>query len=208
MPRGFVAIGLFNPTRDRHLAGGVLMLGARDERGQRPAAGARRSLLAVSARDRARSRGSALYWSGLHPALALVPIMPFLPHAARDPGFFVDASPGSRDTLSRFEIFWRYPAQVALFFFGLVNAGVPIGAFEEGTWALPVAVLVGKPVGILFGAGLAVVAGLHLPHRVGWRDLFAIGFIAADRLQRRTVLFDGAAFLRASCDPRSTWACC
>ena len=29
---------------------------------------------------------SALYAGGLHPALALVPIIPFLPHAARDPG--------------------------------------------------------------------------------------------------------------------------
>jgi NhaA family Na+:H+ antiporter len=68
---------------------------------------------------------------------------------------------------------------MALFFFGLVNAGVQFGALEEGTWALPVAVLVGKPVGILFGVGLAVVAGLHLPQRVGWRDLVAIGFMAA-----------------------------
>jgi NhaA family Na+:H+ antiporter len=68
---------------------------------------------------------------------------------------------------------------MALFFFGLVNAGVQFGALEEGTWALPVAVLVGKPVGILFGAGLAVVAGLHLPQRIGWRDLVTIGFMAA-----------------------------
>ena len=41
----------------------------------------------------AASRGTRSIWSGLHPALALVPIMPFLPHAARDPGFFVDAQP-------------------------------------------------------------------------------------------------------------------
>ena len=50
------------------------------------------------------------FWSGLHPALALVPIMPFLPHAARDPGFFVDALPDAKDTLSQFEVWWRYPA--------------------------------------------------------------------------------------------------
>ena len=81
----------------------------------------------------------AHYWSGLHPALALVPIMPFFPHAARDPGFLVDASPGARDTLSRFEICFSYPAQAALFFFGLVNAGVPFRALEAGTWGVPVA---------------------------------------------------------------------
>jgi NhaA family Na+:H+ antiporter len=118
--------------------------------------------------------------------------MPFLPHAARDPGFFVDASPGSRDTLSRFEIFWRYPAQAALFFFGLVNAGVQFGALEEGTWALPVAVLVGKPVGILFGAGLAVVAGLPPAASRRVAGPVAVGFIAAIGFQRRTLFFDGA----------------
>ena len=101
--------------------------------------------------------------------------MPFLPHAARDPGFFVDASPDARDALSRFEIVWRYPAQIALFFFGLVNAGVPFGALEEGTWSLPLAVLIGKPLGLLIAAGVAVAIGLHLPARVGWRELVVIG---------------------------------
>ena len=120
-----------------------------------------------------------LYWSGLHPALALVPIMPFLPHAKRDPGFFVDAKPDARDTLSQFEVWWRYPAQVALFFFGLVNAGVPMGALEAGTWALPLAVVVGRPVGLLAGTGLALAIGFHLPHRVGWRELIVAGFIAS-----------------------------
>jgi NhaA family Na+:H+ antiporter len=174
---GFVAIGLFNPTRDLHLAGGVLIVAT----AMSIASGLRRARVKTFWPYLGPGALSwvGLYWSGLHPALALVPIMPFIPHAARDPGFFVDATPGARDTLSRFEIFWRYPAQIALFFFGLVNAGVPLGALEEGTWALPIAVLVGKPVGILFGAGLAIVAGLHLPPRLGWRDLISIGFIAA-----------------------------
>ena len=36
------------------------------------------------------------YRGGLHPALALVPIIPFLPHAARDPGLFVEAPDAAR----------------------------------------------------------------------------------------------------------------
>ncbi len=119
------------------------------------------------------------FWSGFHPALALVPIMPFLPHAARDPGFFVDAPPTAKDALSQFEIWWRHPVQVALFFFGLVNAGVPVHALEAGTWGLPIAVIVGKPIGALLGAGVALAVGLHLPHRVGWKELIVTGFIAA-----------------------------
>jgi NhaA family Na+:H+ antiporter len=76
-------------------------------------------------------------------------------------------------------VVWRYPAQIALFLFGLVNAGVPMTALEEGTWALPIAVLVGKPIGILLGAGLGAAAGLHLPHRLEWRDLIPIALSAA-----------------------------
>jgi NhaA family Na+:H+ antiporter len=33
----------------------------------------------------------ALYFGGLEPAFALLPILPFVPHARRDPGFFVAA---------------------------------------------------------------------------------------------------------------------
>ena len=121
----------------------------------------------------------ALYWGGMHPALALVPIMPFLPHAARDPGFFADALPGAKDTLSRFDVWSRHPVQVTLFFFGLVNAGVPFGALEEGTWGLPLAVLAGRPIGVVIGVGIGLLAGLHLPARVGWRELMVGAFIAA-----------------------------
>ena len=120
----------------------------------------------------------ALYFGGLEPALALVPIVPFLPHARRDPGFFVDAAPRAHDALSQFERWARHPAQIALFFFGLVNAGVPFKALYWGTWSLPLATLVAKPVGLLLGVGVALALGLHLPHRVGWRELAVVGCIS------------------------------
>ena len=120
-----------------------------------------------------------LFSSGLHPALALVPIIPFLPHVRRDPGFLVDAQSTAHDALSQFEIWWRYPAHVTLFFFGLVNAGVPLHALEPGTWAMLIAALVGKPLGVLLAVGAAVAAGLHLPRHVGWRELLVIGLTAA-----------------------------
>ena len=175
---GFLSLSVFNQTREVHLASGALIL-----------AGA--MCIAAGLRwSRVRSfwpyllaAGSVswvgFFWIGLHPALALVPIMPFLPHAARDPGFFADADPNASDTLSQFERWWKYPGQVALFFFGLVNAGVPLGALEPGTWGLPIAVIAGKPLGVLIGVGLASLAGLHLPPRVGWRELLVGGLIAA-----------------------------
>ena len=44
-------------------------------------------------------------------------------------------------------------------------------------WAIPLAAL-GRPIGIAAFAGLAVAAGLHLPQRVGWREIVVIGCTA------------------------------
>jgi NhaA family Na+:H+ antiporter len=189
---GFVLLAVLYPTRDPEIVTGVLLLVA--------AVGV---ALALRYR-RVRSfwpyliGSGSLFWFaffrlGVHPALALVPMMPFLPHAPRDPGFFIDPPPHAKDTLNKFEWWWRYPAQVALFLFGLINAGVPAGALEAGTWGLPIALLTGKPIGVLVGAGLAVLVGLHLPRRVGWRELLVGGFLAA--LGFTVGLFFGTAII-------------
>jgi len=121
----------------------------------------------------------ALYFGGFEPALALIPIVPFLPHARRDPGFFVDAPRAAHDPLSRFEQVFRHPAQIALGLFGLVAAGVPLKALDWGTLSLPVSVLVGKPIGLLAGVAVARAFGLHLASGIGWRELTVIGLIAS-----------------------------
>ena len=174
---GFLVLGLFDQTRDLHLLrAGVIMAVA-----IAVAVGLRR----VGVRSfwpylllAGTLAWVALYAGGLHPALALVPIVPFLPHAARDRGFLVDAPPTAKDALSKFELWWRYPAHIALFFFGLVNAGVRLQSLELGTWGIPIAVLVGRPAGVLLAAGVAVACGLHLPYKVRWRELLVIGLIA------------------------------
>lgn len=122
---------------------------------------------------------SALFVGGFHPALALLPVVPFLPHAARDPGFFVDAPARATDPLNRLERWCRHPAQVALLLFGLVNAGVPFSALEAGVWSLPLAALVGKPLGLLVGLAFGAALGLPLPRGVHWREMVPLGFISA-----------------------------
>ena len=175
---GFAVLAVYNPGREVDLVtGGLLMAAAM------VVAWGLRRVRVTSFWPYLIGAGGlswyAAYRAGLNPALALVPIMPFLPHAARDPGFFVDASPDAPDTLSQFEVWWRYPAQIALFFFGLVNAGIPLRALEQGTWGLPIAVIAGKPIGIIIATGIALAVGLHLPERIGWRELVVIGFCAA-----------------------------
>jgi Na+:H+ antiporter, NhaA family len=175
---GFAAMALFFPVRDLQLTVAVVVMTAAIG-----VAAALRSMRMRSFWPYVLVGGSlswaALYYGGFHPAFALLPIMPFLPHAARDPGFFVDARPDAKDALNRFELVARYPAQIALFFFALVNAGVPFRGLEEGTWGVPFATLIGKPLGILVAVGIAVLAGFHLPPRVGWRELTVAGVISA-----------------------------
>jgi NhaA family Na+:H+ antiporter len=117
------------------------------------------------------------YRGGLHTALALVPIIPFFPHAARDPGLFVEA-PDAHDTLNEFEHRFKQPVGIMLFFFGLANAGVAIGNAGAGTWFVLISILAGKPFGIVAATGLSTAAGLHLPKAVGWKDLIVAGIIA------------------------------
>jgi NhaA family Na+:H+ antiporter len=119
----------------------------------------------------------ALFLAGMHPALALVPIVPFFPHRRRDTGLFVEAAPQVHDTLTLFERWWRLPVEGVLFLFGLVNAGVPLYGLEVGAWAIPVGAI-GRPLGIVAAAAVGIAAGLHLPQRVGWRELVVVGCTA------------------------------
>lgn len=114
----------------------------------------------------------ALYRVGMYPALALIPIVPFLPREPRSLDLFAD--PPDDDAVHHFEHEWNEVVQGVLFLFGLVNAGVILRGYDTGTWAVLAAALVGRPLGILVAVGLAVAAGLHLPRRIGWRELIVI----------------------------------
>jgi NhaA family Na+:H+ antiporter len=122
---------------------------------------------------------AALFWGGLHPAFALVPVVPLLPHASRDPGFLVDPAPDAHDPLSEFERTWKYPMHIVIFLFGLVNAGVLLQGYGTGSWAVLTAALAGRPLGILIAVAGGVAAGLHLPLRIGWRELVVVAFAAS-----------------------------
>jgi NhaA family Na+:H+ antiporter len=117
---------------------------------------------------------SALYFDGFHPALALVPIVPFLPHVPRSLDAFTETPDRRHDSVRHFEYLSQYPVQAVLFLFGLVNAGVLLTGYGTGTWALLAAAAIGKPIGIMAATALAVALGLHLPLRLRWRDLVVV----------------------------------
>jgi NhaA family Na+:H+ antiporter len=119
-------------------------------------------------------------WTGLQPALALIPIVPFVPHTPRTLNLFADGPQSAHRSVTHLEHALQYPVQVVLFLFMLVNSGVVLTYFEPGTWALPLAALVGRPVGLMAAVGLAVgFGGFLMPDRCGWRDLLVIGFIVS-----------------------------
>jgi len=118
-----------------------------------------------------------LYVGGLHPALALVAIVPFMPHAKSDLGLFSEQEDKRHDTMNEFEHWWKTPVQVVLLLFGLVNAGVPLTAVGEVTWMVLGSLILGKPLGIFT---FAVVAG-------------AFGFPRAVGLEKRSMIIIGIA---------------
>jgi len=109
---------------------------------------------------------------GIHPALALVPIVPLLPHDRRPGEVFADRP--DHDPVHQAEHEWNGLAQLALFMFGLVNAGVIFRHVDTGSWAVLVAALAGRPLGIIAAVALAVSAGLHLPKRMKWADVIVV----------------------------------
>ncbi len=120
----------------------------------------------------------ALFAGGFHPALALVPIIPFLPHARRDIGVFDEREETRRDTLDEFEHWWNVPVQIVLFFFGLANAGVPVGSVGLGTTAVVAALIIGKPIGILLLTYAPSLVGLRPPAGLRVADVAVLGVAA------------------------------
>ena len=144
-------------------------------------------------------------WSGLilahlHPALALVFIVPFLPPPSRDTGLFVEDdevdqahSHAEHSPLHQFEHSLKGFVDFGLFFFALANAGVAFGGIGPMTWIIFGSLVVGKTIGITGFAWAATKIGLPLPNRMGMKELVMAGFIAA--LGLTVALFvSGAAF--------------
>jgi Na+:H+ antiporter, NhaA family len=122
---------------------------------------------------------AALYFGGLHPALALVPIVPFMPHNPRDLGLFDEREASRTDTLSHFEHWWAAPVQIVLLLFGFANAGVPFAEIGPGTYYVLAGLLLGKPIGIILFSGAAVLAGARLPRELRIGDLLVVSIAAS-----------------------------
>jgi len=112
------------------------------------------------------------YRAGLHPALALLPLVPFFPAGPRALDDLGDRR-HDHARVTHFESAFAYPLQLIAFLFGLTNAGVLLRGADTGTWAVMAACLVGRPLGILLAAGLLPKLALR------WSELVVIALIGS-----------------------------
>lgn len=131
--------------------------------------------------------GGGLSWTGLfnahlHPALALVFIIPFLPHPPRESVHLFEDDPRDTSTLASFEHDWKIVVDFGLFLFGLANAGVGFSTMGTATWLVLAALVVGKTAGIFAMGTMGKYLGFPLPDKVGKKELLLTGLVAGTGL--------------------------
>lgn len=125
-----------------------------------------------------------LYSAHLHPALALVFIVPFLPGPKTDHGFFNEEgdydSPIHKDhsPLENFEHDLKFFVDFGLFFFSFANAGVPFSGINSLTWIVLLALVVGKTAGITLFSWVGQLLGFPLPQGMSFKHLVGAGIVA------------------------------
>ena len=155
--------------------------------------------------------GGVLSWLGLllahlHPALALVPIVPFLPGPTHDHGLFsneeaIDPSEAAQaeaegdivrhveegeghghheahSPLEEFEHQLKSFVDFGLFFFAFANAGVELGKINMITWLILASLLIGKVIGITIFSYGGKLCGFPLPEGMSFRHLIVAGVVA------------------------------
>lgn len=120
-----------------------------------------------------------LYFAHLHPALALVAVVPFMPHMGEDVGLFAEDEAHLTDTLNRFQHFFQKPVDIGLLGFGIANAGVEFSNIGNATWAVLLGLAIGKTVGISLFALIGNALGFKLPEGMDMRTVFLAGLTAA-----------------------------
>lgn len=106
----------------------------------------------------------ALFSAHLHPALALVFIVPFLPAPKRDEGLYQHTTtPHRYSPLEAFEHDLKRLVDFGLFFFALANAGVAFSEVNGLSWIILASLIAGKTIGIsAFSLGAHAI-GFRLP---------------------------------------------
>jgi len=119
-----------------------------------------------------------LFKAHLHPALALVFVVPFLPHPRRERKHLFEEDLRDVSTLARFEDEWKVVVDFGLLMFGLANGGTELSAIGTPTWLVLFSLLFGKTLGIFAMGGIVDMLGCPLPSGMSRQHLLVAGIIA------------------------------
>ncbi len=141
--------------------------------------------------------GGGLSWIGLynahlHPSLALIVIIPFLPHSRRADGHLFEDSYHGISTLKKFEHDWKFFVDMGLFFFGIANAGVEFSEIGTLSWIILASLIIGKTLGIYSFSMIGKKLGFSLPKGMGKKELLLAGVVAAMGLTVALFIADAA----------------
>lgn len=121
---------------------------------------------------------TGLFLAHLHPALALVFIVPFMPCPDISKDELYEDDPSDQTTLARFEHEWKIIVDFGLLMFGISNAGVEFSKISTATWLVFCSLLFGKTIGIFIFGRIGVAIGFPLPDRMDSKTLLVAGNVA------------------------------
>jgi len=128
-----------------------------------------------------------LLWASLHPSLALVFVVPFIPLHLED-DLLVKLSHSGHESshhepLHDFEEATKlFVDFFVLFAFGAVNAGVQVDQIGGLTGIVLLSLVIGKTCGIVLASWIAERCGCPPGASLGLREVTAVGFIASSGL--------------------------
>jgi NhaA family Na+:H+ antiporter len=134
--------------------------------------------------------GGGLSWFGLitahlHPALALVFIVPFLPAERVQMGLVSEEEDVGKtqhaqaeSALENFEHFFKTFVDYGLFFFAFANAGVAFANIGALTWTILASLVAGKTLGVFLFSWMGSRLGFPLPDGMDSKTLLLSGLIA------------------------------
>ncbi len=126
---------------------------------------------------------AGLFKAGIHPALALVFIVPFMPAAPPTEGgegHLMEEIEGEHNTITDFEHAFKLFVDIGLLGFGLSNSGVLIGKIENLTIIILASLIIGKTLGVFIFSNIASkLFKAPLPTGMNQRSLIVAGVVAS-----------------------------
>ena len=124
-----------------------------------------------------------LFKAGIHPALALVFIVPFMPSKPSPDmgeGHLMEEIEGEHNTITDFEHTFKLFVDIGLLGFGLSNSGVLIGKIENLTIIILASLIIGKTLGVFLFSNIASkILKAPLPDGMDQKSLIVAGVVAS-----------------------------